>query len=1014
MKKITLLFAFLSCFLGNAQIIEFENLALKNYLLGIFSPGMQKASTGTATFNIEKPRQQLLYGNIHYHTDEILEFDSYHVVDTNNDGQIDVSEASVITFLDLDGFIFESSPPNSNGVSDLQYFTNLKYLGLASATNTSADISIDLSQNTSLEMLILNFARLNNLDFSQNIALTHLSALRLNHGLYDNLIFNSDFSNLDNLVFLDISHMDPSENLNLQGKPLLKDLYYINSGLSEIDVSQNTALEYLVVYSIGHYYNGPFLTNLDVSQNTSLKVLYCSGNLINELNLSQNSNLEIINCHHNQLSELDFTQNLNLKFLHCNDNQISELNVTQNVNLENLICHHNQLSELDVTQNAGLISLSCSYNDLTVLDVTQNSNLERLDCIFNDLTVLDFTQNSNLEWLDCSINDLTALDVTQNSNLEWLDCSFNDLTALDVTQNSNLERLDCFYNDLTALDVTQNSNLERLDCSINDLTTLDVTQNSNLANLTCEVTKLETLDISSCPNLYWLNAENNPLLTHVNIKNNLHNFANLQGCSILVHVCADDDETIYLDSSISEFVLINSYCDLLIGGDYFEIEGNALIGNNETNCTDSEVVYPFLKFNVSNGFISGTFFANQFGNYYLPVNEATHIITPEFENSNYFNVSPESITVEFPATESPFEQHFCVTPNGIYHDLETTIIPLGYAVPGFDASYKILYKNKGNQPENPSLTFTYDDDVLDFLSSSVVPNTTMSGLLSWDLEPLNVFESGFIIVNFNLNTHMETPPLNSGDILNFQALIMLGGLLDETPENNTFILNQTVVNSFDPNDKTCLEGKSIHPDMIGEYVHYRIRFENLGTFPAQNVVIEDTIDAEKFDIATLQMVDASHDCRTQIIGQKVSFIFDNIQLDFNDETNDGYVVFKIKTLSTLTLNSTISNTAEIYFDFNFPIITNTETSTFEILIPENDISENEFVLHPNPAKNMLTITSIHNIEIQNVDIYNPQGQLVLTVQNPSNAVDVSNLTSGTYFVKVRTNRGTSNTKFVKE
>jgi transcriptional regulator with GAF, ATPase, and Fis domain len=43
-------------------------------------------------------------------------------------------------------------------------------------------------------------------------------------------------------------------------------------------------------------------------------------------------------------------------------------------------------------------------------------------------------------------------------------------------------------------------------------------------------------------------------------------------------------------------------------------------------------------------------------------------------------------------------------------------------------------------------------------------------------------------------------------------------------------LNQTVVNSLDPNDKICLEGNKITPEMVGKYVHYSIHFENSGNF----------------------------------------------------------------------------------------------------------------------------------------------------------------------------------------
>jgi hypothetical protein len=81
------------------------------------------------------------------------------------------------------------------------------------------------------------------------------------------------------------------------------------------------------------------------------------------------------------------------------------------------------------------------------------------------------------------------------------------------------------------------------------------------------------------------------------------------------------------------------------------------------------------------------------------------------------------------------------------------------------------------------------------------------------------------------------------------------------------------------------------------------------------------IDLAKFDIATLVPLKSSHDFFTRINGNKVEFIFENINLDFNDATNDGYVVFKIKTKPTLVVGNTFTNNANIYFDYNFPITT---------------------------------------------------------------------------------------------
>ncbi len=152
-------------------------------------------------------------------------------------------------------------------------------------------------------------------------------------------------------------------------------------------------------------------------------------------------------------------------------------------------------------------------------------------------------------------------------------------------------------------------------------------------------------------------------------------------------------------------------------------------------------------------------------------------------------------------------------------------------------------------------------------------------------------------------------------------------MTDDTPQDNTFAFNQTIVNSFDPNDKTCLEGSSVSTEMVGQYLHYMIRFENTGTAPAQNIIVKDIIDITKYDLSSLIPLTGSHPFTTRIVGtNKVEFIFENINLPSEPDSNDGYVAFKIKTKPTLVAGNSVANSASIYFDYNLPIVTNTATT----------------------------------------------------------------------------------------
>ena len=229
-----------------------------------------------------------------------------------------------------------------------------------------------------------------------------------------------------------------------------------------------------------------------------------------------------------------------------------------------------------------------------------------------------------------------------------------------------------------------------------------------------------------------------------------------------------------------------------------------------------------------------------------------------------------------------------------------------------------------------------------------------------------------------------------------------------------WINNQTVINSHDPNDKTCIEGTTVSPSMIGQYVHYVIRFENTGTANAQHIVVKDIINTAKYDITSLVPLSGSAAYTTKRSNtNQVEFVFQNINLPFDDANNDGYVAFKIKTKPTLVVGSTFSNSANIYFDYNAPIVTNTYTTTITALGAQDFDFGSVFTLSPVPAKNSLTITTNQNVVMSSVSIYNALGQLVQVNTNPNETIDVSGLRTGTYFIKIISDKGTASSKFIK-
>ena len=678
----------------------------------------------------------------------------------------------------------------------------------------------------------------------------------------------------------------------------------------------------------------------------------------------------------------------------------------------------NNNGEIEISEASIITFLDLSLSSISDLTgIAFFTNLQTLICYGNELTALDISQNSILRVLDCNSNQISSLIIPQNENLIVLDCSGNYLTELDLSQNINLSILYCYNNQLSSLDVTQNPNLEFLRCHFNNLISLSVS-NVNLLELYCNNNNLTYLDLTSCTKLNELNCYYN-LLTTLLIKNNnlLWNNIDFSANPNLQFICTDDEDINYINQLCLNINLtncqVNSYCSFTPGGTFYEISGNTKLDSNNNSCDVSDINYSKLNFSITDGTNTGSLIANSTGNYYIPVSAGNHTITPNLENPTYFNISPTSFTVNFPTQASPFTQDFCVTANGIKHDVEVVLIPTVPARPGFDANYKLVYRNKGNQVENGSISFTFDDARLDYVSSNPVYDITAVNNFTWNYINLQPFEFREIELVLNVNSPMETPAVNNGDQLDFVAQIT-PFTNDEIQYDNISSLKQIVVGSYDPNDKTCIQGETIAPSEVGNYVHYLIRFENTGTYPAENIVVKDMIDLSKFDITTLVPLKSSHDFFTRINGNKVEFIFENINLDFNDATNDGYVLFKIKTLPSLVLGDTFTNNANIYFDYNFPITTNTYTTTVAALSSQDFDFGTYFTLYPNPAKDVLNIQAKQDLTINSIEIYNQLGQIVMASTNTLNTIDVSNLASGTYFVKINTQKGSANVKFVKE
>ena len=144
-----------------------------------------------------------------------------------------------------------------------------------------------------------------------------------------------------------------------------------------------------------------------------------------------------------------------------------------------------------------------------------------------------------------------------------------------------------------------------------------------------------------------------------------------------------------------------------------------------------------------------------------------------------------------------------------------------------------------------------------------------------------------------------------------------------------------------PNDKLVNPQRPEGYALFDEYLTYTIRFQNTGNAVAYDVVIRDTLDGN-LDPLTFEYISSSHEnvlTTTMENSKYLTFDFRNIFLPdstTNFEESQGYVSYRIKTKEGIEEFAPVENTANIYFDFNPPIVTNTAEN---ILVSTFDFDE---------------------------------------------------------------------------
>lgn len=236
---------------------------------------------------------------------------------------------------------------------------------------------------------------------------------------------------------------------------------------------------------------------------------------------------------------------------------------------------------------------------------------------------------------------------------------------------------------------------------------------------------------------------------------------------------------------------------------------------------------------------------------------------------------------------------------------------------------------------------------------------------------------------------------------------------DADPINDIFC--GVVMASYDPNDKTGYPIGSTDQNYIkpNQQLQYVIRFQNTGNDTAFVVVIRDTLDVD-LNIFTVNSGVSSHAYTFQMYGPRVlEWTFDNILLPdstTNEPESNGFVTFTVDQVSNLPEGSIITNEADIYFDFNPPIITNetihrisyfTESAVLEVNETYTSVG-NKVKVYPNPTNDVLFIEMEDGISNSQYVILDLHGRKVRSgrITEQKSSVDLNSLKLGVYLIQV--------------
>ncbi|MDN3695026.1 T9SS type A sorting domain-containing protein [Chryseobacterium tructae] len=476
MKTKLFLFASLVCTLGmQAQIVDIPDTNLKTFLLS-------SSPSNTIAKNLN--------GN-------------YFAIDSNNDGNIQQSEADQVGSLEIINLDI-----NATGNNPIQ-----NYQGVLSFTHIK-NIKIDYWNVPTHPFTINNLPTLENLEVSfnnsdpGNASITHCSNLKnlSIKGIYlQNFTNNPALKNLNigftsttyQNVLSTIEGLSQLETLTLQG-------YFFTSGTTSgtLNLSHHQSLTQVTINSLG-------LSSLDVSHS----------NLLNSVNINMGDTFPGSSPKYFgtlNISACPLITNLNIN----ENSNITGLIAESSPNLQSIECYSKYLGTLNINSSPVLHSVKLAGNEVLLMNNTPA--LKDIKITKYSGTSFDATNAINLENLELGYFAYTTAPINLYGNLQ----------NLTINNNLKLKKLIIDNHTLTQFAINGLPQLESLFISAGYFNV----NNSPIPDFNTEF--LQSVNIQNCPalanasfngqeGLKSIVIKNCPVLQDLNHSSSTNNFTNV-------------------------------------------------------------------------------------------------------------------------------------------------------------------------------------------------------------------------------------------------------------------------------------------------------------------------------------------------------------------------------------------------------------------------------------------------------------------------------------------------------